>query len=218
MRRRQHAFTLIEILVALFIFALVALISGQLLSRTLSAQDQLQDRGERLALVHRAMQIVQRDLLQLTDRSIRDSDSLVPLAPLLINTDGFVEMTRMGWRNPLKHRRSEMQRVSYRLEDEKLIRGYWHTLDRGYDAEPAFQTLLEEVERVEFYVLDTQGEEHKFWPPQLQGGQAADPAAIILRIEIAPFGVVERIWQVPNVNFRGGQPNANAQPNPNAQP
>ena len=74
MRRRQHAFTLIEILVALFIFALVALISGQLLSRTLSAQDQLQDRGERLALVHRAMQIVQRDLLQLTDRSIRDSD------------------------------------------------------------------------------------------------------------------------------------------------
>ena len=103
MRRRQHAFTLIEILVALFIFALVALISGQLLSRTLSAQDQLQDRGERLALVHRAMQIVQRDLLQLTDRSIRDSDSLVPLAPLLINTDGFVEMTRRGWRNPPPH-------------------------------------------------------------------------------------------------------------------
>ena len=115
MRRRQHAFTLIEILVALFIFALVALISGQLLSRTLSAQDQLQDRGERLALVHRTMQIVQRDLLQLTDRFIRDSDSLVPLAPLLINTDGFIEMTRMGWRNPLKHRRSEMQRVSYQL-------------------------------------------------------------------------------------------------------
>jgi len=67
-------------------------------------------------------------------------------------------------------------------------------------------------------VLDTQGEEHKFWPSQRQGGQPGDPAAIILRIEIAPFGVVERIWQVPNVNFRGGQPNANAQPNPNAQP
>ena len=221
MKRRQNGFTLIEILVALFIFALVALISGQLLSRTLSAQDQLQDRGERLALVHRAMQIIQRDLLQLTNRSIRDADGFGSLAPLLINTDGFIEMTRVGWRNPLRHRRSEMQRVSYRLEDEKLVRGYWHTLDRGYDAEPAFQTLLEEVKRVEFYVLDTQGEEHKFWPPQLQGGQAADPAAIILRFEIAPFGVVERIWQVPNVNFSAGQPNSNlpgGRPNANIPP
>ena len=208
MRRRQHAFTLIEILVALFIFALVALISGQLLSRTLSAQDQLQDRGERLALVHRAMQIVQRDLLQLTNRPIRNSDDLERLGPLLINTDGFLEMTRMGWRNPLRHSRSEMQRISYRLEDEKLIRGYWHTLDRGYDAEPAFQTMLEDVKRVEFYVLDIQGEEHKFWPPMRQNEQVADPIAIILRIEIAPFGVIERIWQVPSVNLREGRANA----------
>ena len=210
MRRSQHAFTLIEILVALFIFALVALISGQLLSRTLSAQDQLQDRGERLALVHRAMQIVQRDLLQLTNRPIRNSDDLERLGPLLINTDGFLEMTRMGWRNPLRHSRSEMQRISYRLEDEKLIRGYWHTLDRGYDAEPAFQTMLEDVKRVEFYVLDIQGEEHKFWPPMRQSEQAADPIAIILRIEIAPFGVIERIWQVPSVNLREGRANATA--------
>ena len=208
MKRSQHAFTLIEILVALFIFALVALISGQLLSRTLSAQDQLQDRGERLALVHRAMQIVQRDLLQLTNRPIRNSDDLERLGPLLINTDGFLEMTRMGWRNPLRHRRSEMQRISYRLEDEKLIRGYWHILDRGYDAEPAFQTMLEDVKRVEFYVLDIQGEEHKFWPPMRQNEQVADPIAIILRIEIAPFGVIERIWQVPSVNLREGRANA----------
>ena len=210
MKRSQHAFTLIEILVALFIFALVALISGQLLSRTLSAQDQLQDRGERLALVHRAMQIVQRDLLQLTNRPIRNSDDLERLGPLLINTDGFLEMTRMGWRNPLRHSRSEMQRISYRLEDEKLIRGYWHTLDRGYDAEPAFQTMLEDVKRVEFYVLDIQGEEHKFWPPMRQNEQVADPIAIILRIEIAPFGVIERIWQVPSVNLREGRANATA--------
>ena len=208
MRRSQHAFTLIEILVALFIFALVALISGQLLSRTLSAQDQLQDRGERLALVHRAMQIVQRDLLQLTNRPIRNSDDLERLGPLLINTDGFLEMTRMGWRNPLRHSRSEMQRISYRLEDEKLIRGYWHILDRGYDAEPAFQTMLEDVKRVEFYVLDIQGEEHKFWPPMRQNEQVADPIAIILRIEIAPFGVIERIWQVPSVNLREGRAHA----------
>ena len=142
MKSRQSAFTLIEILVALFIFALIALISGQLLSRTINAQEQLQDRGDRLAQVNRAMQILQRDILQLTHRSIRSADGLDELAPLIVNTDGYIELTRVGWRNPLQHRRSEMQRISYRLDDEKLVRGYWHTLDRGYDAEPAWQTLL----------------------------------------------------------------------------
>ena len=211
MMRRQQAFTLIEILVALFIFALVALISGQLLSRTISAQDHLQDRGGRLAMVHRAMQIVQRDVLQLSNRSIRSADDFERLGPLLVDTDGFIEMTRVGWRNPLMHRRSELQRVSYRLEDSNLVRGYWHTLDRGYDAEPAFQTLLEDVDRVEFYVLDNQGQEHKLWPPQVQDGQATEQAAIILRIEIAPFGVVERIWQVPSAKL-GETPNAAPSP------
>ena len=200
MKSRQSAFTLIEILVALFIFALIALISGQLLSRTINAQEQLQDRGDRLAQVNRAMQILQRDILQLTHRSIRSADGLDELAPLIVNTDGYIELTRVGWRNPLQHRRSEMQRISYRLDDEKLVRGYWHTLDRGYDAEPAWQTLLEDVAGVEFYVLFSQNEERKIWPPQGQLAQPAIPTAIILRIELVPFGVIERIWQVPVAN------------------
>ena len=200
MKSRQSAFTLIEILVALFIFALIALISGQLLSRTINAQEQLQDRGDRLAQVNRAMQILQRDILQLTHRSIRSADGLDELAPLIVNTDGYIELTRVGWRNPLQHRRSEMQRISYRLDDEKLVRGYWHTLDRGYDAEPAWQTLLVDVAGVEFYVLDSQNEERKIWPPQGQLAQPAIPTAIILRIELVPFGVIERIWQVPVAN------------------
>jgi general secretion pathway protein J len=211
MNSRQSAFTLIEILVALFIFALIALISGQLLSRTINAQEQLQDRGDRLAQVNRAMQILQRDILQLTHRSIRSADGLDELAPLIVNTDGYIELTRVGWRNPLQHRRSEMQRISYRLDDEKLVRGYWHTLDRGYDAEPAWQTLLEDVAGVELYVLDSQNEERKIWPPQGQLAQPATPTAIILRIELVPFGVIERIWQVPHANpFSSPNFNTNA--------
>ena len=96
MKSRQSAFTLIEILVALFIFALIAVISGQLLSRTINAQEQLQDRGDRLAQVNRAMQILQRDILQLTHRSIRSADGLDELAPLIVNTDGLHRVNPSG--------------------------------------------------------------------------------------------------------------------------
>jgi general secretion pathway protein J len=201
-RKQALGFTLIEILVALFIFGVVALISGLLLSRSISAQEQLQERGDRLAQIHRAMQIMQRDILQYSNRTIRNEEDKEPLDAIIISSDGYIEMTRLGWRNPLKRKRSELQRISYRLDGSRLVRGYWHILDRGYSAEPSFQTLLQGVERVEFYLLDQNGTEHKFWPSQSfrnDGDQDLSPLAIILRIELKPFGVVERIWQLPDI-------------------
>jgi len=198
--QRNRGFTLIEVLVAFLIFAIIGMISAQLLSRTINAQDDLADRGQRLGDIHRAMQVIQRDVMQLVDRPIRDTYG-DPLQALIIGTDGAIEFTRGGWRNPLKLPRAEVQRVGYLLQDNKLLRGYWPVLDRAQDTEPAYQTLLTDVEQVEFYALDGSGNEHTFWPQT--GASSEDPATalvgIILRIEIAPYGVVERIWEVPSV-------------------
>ena len=62
----ERGFTLVEILVALLVFSVVALISARLLSQSIDNQANLQDRGQRLAEIHRAMRVVQRDLLQLS--------------------------------------------------------------------------------------------------------------------------------------------------------
>ena len=52
---------------------------------------------------------------------------------------------------------------------------------------------------VEFFAIDVSGNEHSFWP--LLGDYATSPdtrlAGIIMRLDIAPFGVVERLWAVP---------------------
>lgn len=197
---RTTGFTLIEILVAFLVFAIIGVISAQLLSNTLSAQDDLSDRGKRLGDIHRAMQIIQRDVMQLVDRPIRDNYG-DPLQAIVIGTDGAIEFTRGGWRNPLQLPRAEVQRVGYLLQDNKLLRGYWPVLDRAQDTEPAYQTLLHDVEQVEFYAVDGSGNEHTFWPQT--GLSSQDPATalvgIIMRIEMAPYGVVERIWEVPSV-------------------
>ena len=202
--RLNHGFTLVEILVALLVFSVVGLISARLLSQSIDNQNNLQDRGQRLAEVHRAMRILQRDILQLSRRKIRDEQNEI-LPALMVGNEGLIEFTRVGWRNPLGQPRSEVQRVGYRWQDEKIVRGYWLTLDRGFDAEPAFQTLLEDVQDIEFFAIDQLGNEHNEWPLDLEAGDLPIEneeiylAAILVRLEVSPFGVIERIWRVPSV-------------------
>lgn len=197
-------FTLVEILVALLVFSVVGLLSARLLSQSVDNQNNLQDRGQRLAEIHRAMRVLQRDILQLSRRKIRDAQG-EELPALIVSDQGAIEFSRVGWRNPLRQPRSEVQRVGYRWQDEKIVRGYWLTLDRSYDAEPAFQTLLEDVETIEFFAVDQLGNEHKQWPldPEAyaatEESEALHLAAIVVRMELLPYGLIERIWRVPNV-------------------
>tara|TARA_B100000900_G_scaffold244345_1_gene207775 strand:- start:211 stop:822 length:612 start_codon:yes stop_codon:yes gene_type:complete len=202
--RKTLGFTLVEILVALLVFSVVALLSARLLSQSIDNQSNLQDRGQRLAEIHRAMRVLQRDILQLSRRKIRDAQG-EELPALIVSDQGVIEFSRVGWRNPLRQPRSEVQRVGYRWQDEKIIRGYWLTLDRSYDAEPAYQTLLEDVETIEFFAVDQLGNEHNQWPLDPSASQATQEGeelyltAILFRAEIAPYGMIERIWRVPRV-------------------
>jgi len=198
-RIQLRGFTLIEVMVVLLIFSIIGMVGAQIVSRVLDNDRVLSERGARLAEVQRSMQILQRDILQLSNRGIRDQLG-DPVDPILIGADGMIEFTRFGWRNPLNRPRSELQRVGYVVEDETLLRAYWMVLDRAPDTEPQVQVLLQGVEQIEFFGMDASGNEHSFWPPA--GDYRNDPnlqlAAIVLRLDAQPFGVVERIWPVPS--------------------
>ncbi len=193
----QRGFTLIEMLVVFAVFAAIGVISSRIVSSVIDNQQVVAERGQRLIEVQRAMQILQRDLMQLSGRGVRDQLG-DPLEPLLIGADGLIEFTRLGWRNPLATRRAEAQRVAYLTEEDTLYRAYWQTLDRTPDSEPVLQRLLSDVGQIEFFALDAGGNEHSFWP---QAGRSSDDptnrlAAVIVRVDVAPFGTVERLWPV----------------------
>lgn len=202
---RTRGFTLVEILIVFAVFAVIGVVTARILNQTIEYQALLKTRAERLGEVQRAMQFIQRDLLQLSRRSIRDElGSTLPA--IIIDADGLLEFTRLGWRNPLAGQRSDLQRVAYRRSGDTMLRNYWDVLDRVADSEPHEQELLTGVTRLEFIAIDARGEEYPFWPQdngssQPQPGLGQDPArmltAILMRAEVAGFGEMERLWPIP---------------------
>jgi general secretion pathway protein J len=198
--RRQDGFTLLEMLVVFSVFAVMCVVASQIVGRVLGNQQILSERGERLAEIQRAMEIIQRDVMQVSSRGVRDQLG-DPMDPLMIGADGLMEFTRTGWRNPLGRRRAELQRVTYMMQDGDLYRAYWPVLDRAADTEPNLQQLLRGVEQIEFFAVDLDGNEHSFWPllDRSDSESGSSLGAIMMRIDLNPFGIVERLWTVPSV-------------------
>ena len=69
--KTQHGFTLIELMIALAIFAVLSAMTYGGLRAVLNARNQSDQQAERLATLQTALVIMGRDIEQATPRSIR---------------------------------------------------------------------------------------------------------------------------------------------------
>ncbi|MYE12510.1 MAG: type II secretion system protein GspJ [Gammaproteobacteria bacterium] len=196
--RPAAGFTLIEMLVALGVFAVIGLLSAQIVTQMVDVNERTRTRADRLVNVQRAVEVLRRDIQQLAHRHVRDELG-DPVPTLDVNQIGLMRFTRRGWSNPLELKRSELQRVAYVLEGELLYRVFWPVLDRGAETQPVSQLLLDGVETVEVTAIDVSGRRHAYWP--LAGESADDPerelAAFEIRLAVPPYGEIDRLWAVP---------------------
>ena len=209
-RSRSRGFTLVEVLIAVGIFALIGIVSAALLGRIIEARALTEARADRLASVQTAMQRLERDLLQWQPRGIRDGFG-DPQPALLLQPGGELEFTTGGWSNPLALPRSELQRVAWGFGDEGgLVRRFWSVLDRAQDSEPREQQVLTLIEGFDVTLIDVDGGTWRAWPPDgVDGGRTPLPgepvseaptlAAVRLSLTVTPFGVLERLIPLPEI-------------------
>lgn len=190
-----HGFTLIEVLVAMAIFASLSVAAYQVLYQVQQSNQVSAQREARLSELQRAMVIMDADFRQMALRPFRHegesaSAQLVQWQDYLLDSDtkGLL-FTRLGWHNPQQQfPRGEVLKVGYRIKEQVLERVWWRYPDTPTGQEPIIAPLLNDVEAwsVRFY-LNGQ------WSNQWETQQVL-PQAIAIGLTLKDYGEIERIY------------------------
>lgn len=196
---RACGFTLLELLIAIAVFAIMAALAYGGLSSVLRAREATAAGALRLRAVQQTMLLLGRDLDQAVPRSIRDQYGDVK--PALYGGADWIEFTHDGWANPTGALRSELQRVAYAVRDKKLVRDSWQVLDRAPDSTPYEATLLNGVTSLTLRYLDAADTWQESWPTQQQQGIAPQqlplPRAVEVTLKLKPWGSITRLFRLP---------------------
>lgn len=199
-RASTRGFTLIELLVAMFLLAILGTAGFQMLFQVTNTRERIEAQSQRLSELQRTFYWLAEDITQIADRPVRSAvDSR--LEPLQFNIQGenLFEFTRAGWANPasdVSPVRSNLQRVAYALEEDKLIRQYWYHVDPIDEAPSRRRQMLTGVDSLSFRFLDDSGDWKQQWPPQGEE-EPGMPLAIEFTLELEDYGDVVRVFALP---------------------
>ena len=203
MSRPVRGFTLLELLVALAVFAIMASAAYSGLRNVLFTRAAIEADNRQLATLQLALFRLAQDIEQSVPRGSRDEYGEVQPAlsggALARET---LQLTHAGWDNPLGQPRATLQRVAYRLRDGRLWRLHWGVLDRGGLLEPRETLLLERVREFRVRFLD-RDDWRDDWPPPAsdEAGAKKDPDALPRAVEIGltleDWGEITRLLPLP---------------------
>lgn len=203
--RRIPGFTLIEVLVAISIFGILATFAYATLTQTLLSAEMLGERMDRLQALQKAVRTISNDFQQLAPRPVRNDfgDTLSPALISDARNNNLLELTHGGWNNPAKLPRGTQQRSAYRLENGELIRYHWPVLDRTMSDEVFEVKLLDNIEDMAIRYLQANGEWIDHWPPRnLSTAEEAlnqltiRPRAVEFIIDLEDIGEIRRLVEV----------------------
>jgi general secretion pathway protein J len=221
--RAPRGFTLVELLVALFIAAVMFAIGYGAIRQALTSHEALKDQQAHLLELQNAVRVMEQDFVQLAPRPVRQPIGDEPAQPALAGgasgtqsalssatgtTTGalpLVAFTRTGWANPRGLQRTGLQRVAYFLENGTLRREHWNVLDPTLASTTVRRDLLTHVKAVTVRYMDVNHQWQDQWPPQtnttlvsqaLEARLRQRPLAVEITLDTEDWGKVVRIVEI----------------------
>ena len=221
--KRSAGFTLLEVMVAIALSAVVATLAYQGLSSASAGAERSREILTQVNELDRAWQILATDMRHLLAPELGPTGGRFQFQAQSLEGGTDVEQrllvfVRRNWFNPMQRLRSDLQEVNYRIEDGTLWRDYRPYRNMPYDEfafeqSAARQELLNDVTDIEIRFLSTaavlnsgrgalSGDDYmRDWPPawpdpNQMGNPLAMPLAVYVRIEIEGVGVSERLFDI----------------------
>ncbi|HKQ29785.1 MAG TPA: type II secretion system minor pseudopilin GspJ, partial [Burkholderiales bacterium] len=195
-----RGFTLLEVLVAVAIFAVLSALAYGGLTQVLEGRNRIEAERDLWRSLALAFQQMEDDLAQARARSIRDVTGEPipafrgrPFDPRPLSEPN-IELTRDGLYVPEGSRAPDLQRVAYHVKDGVLLRIVWPTLDRPQATEPRTVTLLSRVENLTLRFHKSTLGSFERWPPD--NGDQTLPDFVEINFEVPGVGKLTRILPV----------------------
>lgn len=197
--RIRHAsacgFTLIELLVAIFLLAVLSVMSYRGFDAMARANDHLTRVTDRWRAIALFFERFAGDVQQPVQRGARDAAGAALPAwlgrPLVepLNFDAQLEFTRKSAPG------QKDVRIAYRLRERRLELLVWPVIDRAPASRPEIHPLLEDVDGMRLLYLDARGRWHDRWPAA--GVTDVLPRAVSLELAPAGESPVQRVFALP---------------------
>jgi general secretion pathway protein J len=170
-----------------------------LLDRSTVAHKNIQQQGDRYNTIERTMLFISNDIQQIAPRKFRDEFG--DIKENLSSDDSIgkthLSFTRLGRRNPAGLARSNLEKLTYLVEDEKLKRiSYLYpdgmSLENGLN-----RTLLDKIDKLSLQFFD--GENWSdFWPVETSASSSSNtlPVAIRVTLELQDIGSINRLYVI----------------------
>jgi general secretion pathway protein J len=200
---RDYGFTLLEILIALTIFALLATITSSSLYYAFSTRTKVNLQADRLNTLQLAISIIQQDTSQIIDRAIRGNE--MRLFPTLVGQPEYMEFSRDGIINPKSlDKRSTLKRVAITCLDGTLIHRTWNSLDPIDRNKYQDRVLIDNIDSCHFNYLNHNLQSLPEWREQaLDEEQKKEvfPTALQLNLKLKDWGEINLLFIIPEALY-----------------
>lgn len=167
----KNGFTLLEVLVALAIFAVLSLAGWKVFDSLIKVRERNQIYTEQLSAMQSTYTLMLRDFSQVIARPARQAGQT---DPALLLDNNKITFTRIAAFDPTMRSQSNLERVTYQYNaaEQQLIRTSYRNPDQAQSQTPPVNVLLGKISNFSIQVLEPSL--NGSWPPINDMAQPAD--------------------------------------------